>query len=390
MPITIHQSPATISPAYNPLDFVISSTQSGSANHKYIVDVKSGATLLKRIKQPATENGVLRFDASRIVQDYVTQDIGGSAFAVNSNSYKEYFIEVSEEYEVAGVVTTSAVLATSATLYAFNAAYDYLDFIGYTQPVLNGSTASFLTNAPTTQNIQLSQLAWLYGANTGTIAKAQVKTYNSSGTLLGTYEIANADSTAKFIRLPSGTSNLNSAALSLGVQPVITDSVAKYTVQVFDATPAAMSKVITYQIQDAPLYENWRLHFLNRKGGVDSFNFTLVSKHSQEITRNKFKKSFGSLSGNAWSYSKSAFGEVNYHTQVKDRFKVTSDWLTEAESNWLAELVASPVVFRELNGELVAISVDTNSYEKKKKNYERMINLELDLSYTYTNTLQRG
>lgn len=375
--ITIHQSPATISPAYNPLDFVISSTNSAEDNHKYIVDVKSGATLLKRIKQPATQDELLRFDASRIVSDYVTHDIGGITFEENTNSFKEYFIEVSEEYYTAGVLTTSAVLATSATLYAFNACYDFLDFIDYNLPVLNGSGASFLTNAPSTQKIHPEEQAWLYGANTGNVTHAEVKTYDGTG-LVETFDVTNGSPTDKFFRFPSGTDNLP-----------IDPGIVRYTIQAFDdATP--VSKVMTYEVQDLCQYENWRLHFLNKKGGFDAFNFTLVSKHNQEINRSKFKKTLGTLSGTSYAYSKAAFGEVNYHTEVKDRFTINSDWLTEEEAGWLAELIASPVVFRELDGELIALSVDQNSYELKKKTYERMIQIELPVSYTHSNTRQRG
>jgi len=66
-----------------------------------------------------------------------------------------------------------------------------------------------------------------------------------------------------------------------------------------------------------------------------------------------------------------------------------SRWITESEYAWLTELIESPQVFWNYNGELIAINVTNTDYEYKKVANENLIQLELQVKLSTNNYRQR-
>ncbi len=93
---------------YNPIEYVASSTATANNRFKYLFDVYDGATQIARLKVPADPNGYGRADIHGICESYLKTDIGeinttttADGFSDNPNSYKEFTVEVGEEYDVA-------------------------------------------------------------------------------------------------------------------------------------------------------------------------------------------------------------------------------------------------------------------------------------------------
>ncbi len=394
MAITIHQSPDTFTPVYNPVVFVASSTNVGENNFSYVFDLYIGGVLQTRHRIPANpSNGYAKIDCSSILGSEVTHDLllSTTGWAQNTNSFIKFQVKIGEEYDVADVATLYTNLATSSSMYAFNSVFDYFDFVDYesTNYLLEASTDKFLTNAPDQYFIS-GDKGYLYLINNDptTVTKARFKKYSAANVLLATADVTNSvfntnTDNNRFLRIGVGPENLETS-ISAGW----TDNASHYTCQIFNGS-TAISEIKTFYMDEACKYTPVRLHFLNKLGGFDSFNFKLASKSDSAIERKTYKKLQGSYSGASFVYSKSDRSQSTVSTQLNDTTQINSDWLTEEENVWLKELVSSPVVLQELNGELLPITIQETKYSDKKKENEKLFNLQLNFNYSHTNYRQR-
>lgn len=396
MAITINQQPDTYSPVYNPLVFVVTSDNTAETNFNYIIDVYWNSTLQTRHRMPARpDNGKCVFDVSKILESQVTHDIDIETedFTLNSNSYLKFQVKFGEEYDVAGDLTLFTDLTISNDIWAFNAALDYFDFVYYASVdyVLDDSSRKFLTNAPLSNRIRLTDNQSLYSVFSTSVAnynKQFYKVYNASGVVQngGTpYSLVNSVSSAadKFIKVPVGPAILNSIFAN-----IIQEGYTYETWAVQGSTQISEKRTFIVDTQ-CTKYTPYRLHFLNQLGGFDSFNFILASKEDSRIDRVKYKRLLGSMSGSSFVYSKTDRGENILSTTVTDSITINSNWISEEESVWLKELITSPIVFHELNGELLPISITDSKYEVKRRVTDKLFNLSLTFNYSVVNNRQR-
>ena len=234
--ITIQQQPGLWSPIYNPMVFILDSTNTAQSNFKYIADIYvSGVTDYVRLAvdaDPTYNQGMI--DIHRIVESYVSSNAGLKAlngFEKASSSMIAYEVKFGEQYGVASAVTTYPMLTVTGTMFAFNAAYtthDWLDFDGASISIED--TGGMLTDQPmirTTTAIGNEDNYIHYITNTsGTVYFAEINTYDSASSLIGTYRIENAyQAVASYderrMIFYSGVRALNAATLYSGVQPVI-------------------------------------------------------------------------------------------------------------------------------------------------------------------------
>ena len=398
--MTITQYPSKFSPAYNELVYVVQSSNISQPNYKYICDIYAadGSTRLARIKRIPQPDGYGLFDLHRILENYLSYDIEASTsgFTTNGKSYYGYIVKFGEEYgsDPSGPVQYLALI-TDSKRYIFNAIFDFPDYITYSQVdwlIASGSQKKFLTNAPLTQSVRPGTNAWLhFMTDTNVIAKMVLKTYDHSGTLLNTYSLTNPGMDMsvdgnRFLRVPSGPNNAGTA-----FSTVLNSSIGSYTLYLEDSGINIISETVTYRINTQITKYTWmRLHFLNKMGGFDSFDFRQLSRNTIDITRNNYKKYTGTESGGSWGYVSDERGYSQYDTVVKGKVLINSDWITDSEASWLEELFTSPAVFLEQpDNSLIAINIETNSYEIQKKNNDKVINIQVAFSYAYDQYRQR-
>lgn len=110
--------PQSFTPAYNPIKFLIDSTNKNLTGFKYIFDVYDGSIRIGRFKVlPRIQDGLGELDLSRFLNSYVLFDFEPS---VNTdypaiNCFFDYTLEVGEEY-LAEFTYTSAQ-PTQAGMY---------------------------------------------------------------------------------------------------------------------------------------------------------------------------------------------------------------------------------------------------------------------------------
>lgn len=138
-------------------------------------------------------------------------------------------------------------------------------------------------------------------------------------------------------------------------------------------------------------HDIFTVHFLNKLGGFDTFSFIRLSRRIADIDRIEYKRNTGTLNADGTlTYAGTDRGIVTLDTSIEDRVTVSSDWLTEAESIWLQELITSPEVFFDNGTELQAINISNTRYEKKKLANEVIFNYELEFKFGQIHSRQRG
>lgn len=414
MAITLLQTPYKFQPAYNPINFVVSSDKTAQDNFKYVLDiyitgVSSPAYIrVKHSADPTT--GFAVFDVHREVENFLSQDISTTTYGwqQNTNSYAEYTCKFGEEFGLSSSGTTVySNLTVDSARYAFNGVMDFLDFQNYNQitRLISGSGVRlWMNNQPSSVNIRSDENAWMHAMTdtSGMIYFADINTYDSTNTLIQNVKVLNSSQAAssddmKFVRFSTGTRNLNlisAGDIYSGAQPIITASVSYYTVAIAQFNGGTTGSVKTFVISDAcTKYSTYRLHFLNKWGGFDSFTFIKLSRKTSSLRRETYKRNIGNLTPvtGAYSYNKYDRQDLVYDTSIKDVVSVFSDWLSEGESTWLDELISSPVVYLDdATHGLVAVNITNSSYEERKAVNDKIFNLQITFEYTYNRKRQRA
>jgi hypothetical protein len=406
MAINIIQQPAKFTPAYNEQWFVCRSTNAAQANFKFVIDIYflGNVNYTRRIKRniyPGTSDRLI-VDVHRIIENYLTDDIdlATDEIELNNNSWRAYTIKIGEEYGTTPVVYPD--LATSNIILAWNGTQSFEQFASYSSGtcVLGASGSPFLTNSPDNVNVSIDEKGWLYAIQpvANTVDGVEIKTYNSVGGVVQTVILDNpyvavGASGECFIRMPAAPGSLNlipNGQLIAGAQPVVDSTVVYYTIRTF-ASGVQTSEIKTYTLIDnCSIHEKYRLHFLNRLGGFDSYSFIKGSSITDTINKKVYKKPKGNLiGGSSFGYSVSDRLTTQYQTEVKTAYQINSDWINDEESEWLRELMSSPIIFWEKDGELIAINITDVQYQAKKGVTDMTFNLLVNFETSYTEQLQR-
>ena len=145
---------------------------------------------------------------------------------------------------------------------------------------------------------------------------------------------------------------------------------------------------------------NVRFYWLNKLGGWDSFSFTKNRTKKMDVKRSTFEK-YVDYS----NYSLIDAGSTQYDTQTTKSESVYSDFIDSVTSDWLCELMISPIVYRQENSDYVCesfnnldglpkpsdtltpclerIIIDETSYSYVTKDNTKLVNY--NINYTLAN-----
>ena len=357
------------------------------------------------------------FDPSRFLQSYVEgyTNIEGAShngFFTNNKTHKEYLLFIQEEEKDANGVYVGGDLIFTNLKSVWNGVrneIEWLDF-DYTNYTINtfSTTKKFLTDSPRTIKIdsaQSHQLSFIvnerYGANQYNI-KAY-SGYNGTGSLIADGVVtnniaANQDWSSRYFRIPVGTYDIGNIDPSLytdsllGTTPsTALTGAASYTIHLEDNTNAQTSEKVTFNInQTCTKYNEVRVHFLNRLGGYDAFNFYMKSIHTTDIKKDKYDQQHHDWTGWSYDYSKKSRGATDYNVSLNKKLTVNTDYLTEEESLWMEDLITSPNAYIEESNELIAVNLDARKIQRKTSLNDKLMQYTFELSYSIKNRRQRG
>jgi len=406
MAVTIVQNVQLFQPVYNPIRFVLSSTNVAQPNFKFVADLYvSGVVgrVWRGVYSADPTYATASVDISRVLESYITYDFDDTVYGFQqcTNSLKGYEVKFGEQYGVSSGIVTYQNLTVTGLKYAWNAVLDTntfrnFNYANYTP--YSGNT--ILSTQPSTLYYHSSnEHAYQYMLNdtSGIVYYARIDTYNTSNALIGTYTIENPYQSSssisdKMIRIGVGYQDLNNSTLASGIQPVITASVAWYSVVMQQFNGNRTTNVYNYNLdclwhQTIPI----SLFFLNRKGGFDCFNFRMQTKKMSDIKRDTMQKNLGTLTATTWNYVAKDRGVTVYNTEIGDRWQIESDWINDDQSLWLQELVESPEVYYHDTTDMIPVTIKNTSYEVKTiKNMEKLFNLSIEIEFSNKRWAQRG
>lgn len=358
MAITQRSFPDDFRPAYNEIEYSFSSTNYSQCDFQFIADLYVNGAFAIRLKAfPEGDNNYGYFRVEEILQDYLSYNFHLElvGFAQNKQSICSYYLEIRELYNTSsscvGSPTLSAVLLTTATRYAFNAALSYQNLYAYSQGkyLCSDINSKFLTNSPERITIPSDgdyNLSFLQHPDIP-VADMEVKTYDRFGNLIGTYLIDNTFNLSSpdvpedyHLSVGVGPEQLNASTLSLGSQPIYHSNVHYYSVQLRSAIPSYLSEIKEFQIDSrCTNYDPYRIWWFNRDGGWDAYSFPLKFKRTVNITKSVFEQTLPS------GYELGDRGEKVLSVEAKESHLYASNWMTLEEGLWLRELFTSPEVF---------------------------------------------
>ena len=378
-----HQVTGTHQPADNDNIWVVdesSTAITSNFNFKFICDIKNGSgTLLNRLKVPihysSSDEGV--FNISRIMGDYVTHDwdYADTAASGCANSFFDYQLDFGYEYSTGATTpiqqTTGVTTVTGNTVW--NAALHPLDFISYSEDdylMQSGGSANFLTSL-TSKRIHNDQKDWLYALNDGTLDHLYVDFSGGSTTNI-------TAPSSDIVRFPIGAN----------IPGGIPSGTTSYTIEPRDSASGAVGSSFTITIDDrCSKYNSVDLFFLNKYGGIESFRFNKVRRDNFAIDRRNYRKNPYTLSGGVYSYDRLQHSKTTYYSQMTQTTTLNSDNITEAEAEWLKQLLNSPLVWM-YDTALIPVNITTSDYEQRYHINDKVFNLAIEIEHSFIDKAQ--
>jgi hypothetical protein len=168
-----------------------------------------------------------------------------------------------------------------------------------------------------------------------------------------------------------------------------------YTVTAFqdEGTTQASIEYTVLLNGECSRFDFTEIHFENQLGGVDSYVFTKPNRERQSITRVEASRPYLTDSfvdsGVYGGYTN--FSKYNAQVDYNKEFTVSSDWLTDEEFEWLAQMVRSPRLwlrkaFQTGDGVLeflVPILVTDTSYNVWKRDFDQLHTLTITYKFTF-------
>ena len=411
MAITILQNIQDYLPAYNRMELLVESDNVGEPNFKYVFRLfVEGETFggVGYKEYQVTPDAVLNYgvvDIHNLIQTFVEADLGQfngtSAFSYAQNSIKKYNIEIYEMWDIAGVPTINTEQGESGDtgdLYCFEGSFNnsfWIDWDAsdYFTNLTNGVNGRWLTDN-LLNKVSINDLGWSYYLTDSPSDNnyIQVLTYDSADALISTFEINNTTSLsptpARFEKVttsPQALNNVGVGQFAVGTQPVITSSVARYTVQLFDNTAAPVSELINFEIKEPCRYTEYRFHFENKYGAFDSFTFHGRNQKKTDMQRTSYKTSAYPIVTGAIQRLHQEKSNVTNWTKRTEKISLISDYLTTEENTWLEQMLYSNEIYLEfVDGSGVrnfksVHKVTGTSWVEKETIHDKLFRLEIEV-----------
>jgi len=400
MPISLQPAFDAL-PSYRPVKFEsFSTTTPAVVVENAVVELYRDAAIVpvvtERYKssrvEPSDFPGLLDYffeiDVQKFIQDVLapTADLPSIMFdentppVINNDFYGLFRIEIT--YEIINSVTGLVVpagfppeVSNSFTIYTASRQHqeqmDLTDFIGV--PLLNPET-KFITKSPRTLKVKNENFAFLSVIQPNIVFPMngmRVELFDASGALLyfGVGAIGTSVGSSQFtvntgfealsnITWIDGAPNfadplIASYTFSTGYQFVLPGPVVFYFRQ---------SEIFSYELTGLCCGKReLRLHFMNLLGGSDSYTFSsekdLVLTTSSDRSQKALKWEIGSTTPHDIS------DVVNFKikSEGSTAYNLTSKFLTNQEATWLGELLTSPKVYAEIDGNFVPVIIEDTS-----------------------------
>lgn len=426
MAVTILTTAQAHTSAYNNQNLVASSTNSAQTNFKYVVTVQINNGYYDQditLRIPARpDNSKLYFNPQRIAEAKVKSTFSPTAldFFCPSPSlpseFKKVTIGVDEEYGS----PVSGFGGASASYFVWNGAMNAIDFSNYTYSTT--TSAKDLTLSPSlTDTIHVDQKylykSWERGFSTRDLRYLNITALDIFGNNVQDsvientfYDVSNPLAYVRnYVTLncsPYGLNNFTGTVISktAGALPIIPAATVSYSFYFSSANPPlgtiSSNLNLVYLDDFCSNYTRYVLHFLNRLGNYDSFTFNMLSRANTEKETDSYKKIPYELNGsNYYRYEEYTGDTVIYNTVLTNKMTLNSDWIDDAKSLWLLDLINSPDIKLEVpddanvagdSSALISVKCTLKNYEPKKQVNDKLFNITIEIENSLQDVRQRG
>lgn len=203
-----------------------------------------------------------------------------------------------------------------------------------------------MTNAPTGLRFKRNGQGWIPCQNDGHILHLFITTKDANGTTVGSYRIDNGASSAyPFCYTPAGPANLTASTFTVisGPSTMFASNVETYTLS-FGNGSGIISESRTYGIDNrCDPYERFDLLMCDKMGSWMSFSFNHKNTQENTVKKQTYSKGgYARVVGTSVTYADTRRGFDPYNTEHIISYTLRTDWLNQAESNYLVELLMSP------------------------------------------------
>lgn len=348
MSYTITQQATSPNAAYTRLLYAVSgSIYTTQPQFQYVMDVyESGSNnLIKRTTQTINPAGVAIFDPSRIIQGELSVDYNwkiNSVTGFNSSS-KEFIIEFGEQFGTS--------ISSSVTVYPTIASSSIETFQGVVEPnagYYNWDSGSYavLSNMPATMSMQSNDFGTvsLYNNTVGYVSQSF---YSAS---IGAYVKVDEKNY-------SITDNFSSVPISA--------STPYWNYVDVNVSSSVGLESYRYEASDETHREKTRFAFVNKLGAWDYYNNYNPVRQRINVSRQEYTAPRVDYSSLNSTYDISRRGKTVNNSSTDDQFTVDTDYLDKTNANWLEELIESPEVYIQRNGEFIPIVITDSGYTAK-------------------------
>ena len=340
--MTLESAPNQWESVNSDLVYVVSSTHSSEADHQYIADIYINSIMVFRAKEYPNEDGLGVFNLGSVLRQYVT-----AAFK-SEQGYGEFKIMPSVKFgeEYGGTAYTD--LITETTSYG----NFYLSRFVEDLSVYNDVPAT--TREKTVKIVK--------GSSTYYVPYFAVSSSPFSTTINGT--------TASITPSEANTMQRVNIAASAAA--------SNYTAVINGTT-------FNVELVCAGYFKTYYVHFLNQYGGWESMLFNKQNKRRFNVERKSYQQqpfrvsSAGDVSiktGNVYHQQRTTFG-----TLWEEKISIATDWVSDTDYKWLRQLVCSPFIYLEDEGNLYPCQIENSNYEEKQYNADGLTQLQLDISF---------
>jgi hypothetical protein len=365
------------------------SSNSGQVDFKYVFDVFVNGVQLVRTKVfPEPSNGRGYFDAMPVVSNEITYgwfnpvSINDGMKLTQNNTLIEkiYQIRVGEDYSG----TTYLNLASgNVTAYNYSAPLFKRRQINIGQKLNN-----WLTNRPLRIKAKTTDKIFIPLFAQGSDFNPTFKSYNANNQLIGTVTDSIYFQSAEYNQLDIGLQAIKKYFNYNGITDILTSATAYYTIQFERSDQGWLSDLLRVDIDCNPMYTPINLYFINAFGMFDTARFNLASRLTMDVERKTFQQRDYTFNNSSVDYydSNNVYNEskINYGSKSNFAYKLTMDFPSDAEYQWLAELIVSPQIYAEIDGNYYPVTIKNNNYEFSTYTNNKLKALEIDIEMNQT------
>ena len=167
-----------------------------------------------------------------------------------------------------------------------------------------------------------------------------------------------------------------------GSGPIIDSDVEWYDVWVSDSAIGNKPLCYRYRFNIDRTCTNWGemfVSFMDRLGSVGSFSFTLKNEKNLKISREEHTFMYGDLSGSAWTYATTDYGQKTINSTLETTYSLRTQWLSEEEAAYFLELMTSPQAYLNTGNGFFPVIVKTSSVKVAQRPQDKNLKYEIKL-----------